>query len=608
MRSRTCVLALSLCFASTSIANLPWETPNLAGYRTTATAVKAKTDGKVMRTTSRIGFLGLVTTQDKNAFVVQEIAESSPAALGGVQVGDVVLSLDGKKPKDQNAWRNQIQGMEPGATVKVEILRGGKKQKLDVKVGATSRPKLLADERPVMGITLGDATPEGVAIRRVTDASPASTAGLKAGDVITKLDGLALIDPARLESFLDEKAPGVSVTVNYVREGVSAVAKVVLGEPAQGTGAAQTFSARNVWKKDVYKLAIIGIDYADVKHNEKITKEAWADSLFSSGKYTETSATGEKVYGSLNDFYQEVSSKAFRIEGKVFDWVQLTKNRMDYQEGNGTGQRSRTMLFGETLTALTTRDGENALDGYDGVFFLFAGGRVQTSRGSVYWPHRSSYRFKNKNLPYFIIQEGGTRMTDISVMAHEFGHLIGLPDLYARPENPGSEGLGTWCLMSNQTGAGRPQHPSAWCKIQLGWLTPTVIDPAVPQKLILGPISGSNTECYKVLLRPDGGEYLLLENRRKTGFDTSLSAEGMLVWHVVGNTPTLIESHGVEGPSGPRVHLNSVPFPSESNNSFTPFTTPSSRAKLGGGSPVNITNIRQLEDGRVTFWIGYDME
>ena len=162
--------------------------------------------------------------------------------------------------------------------------------------------------------------------------------------------------------------------------------------------------------------------------------------------------------------------------------------------------------------------------------------------------------------------------------------------------------------MSSQARGGRPQHFSAWCKEQLGWLKPAVIDPSVKQKLILGPVEGSANECLKVLVKQDGSEYFLLENRRKTGFDKSVPAEGLLIWRVIGNRPTLEESHGVAGPFGPRTYLSSVPYPSKSNNSFTPFTTPSSRSQLGGGLPVFITNIRKLADGRVAFEIGYEFE
>ena len=152
-------------------------------------------------------------------------------------------------------------------------------------------------------------------------------------------------------------------------------------------------------------------------------------------------------------------------------------------------------------------------------------------------------------------------MADISVFCHEFGHMLGLPDLYARPENPGMEGSGVWSAMANQVGRGRPQHFCAWSKEKLGWIKPTVIDPTVKQKLILGPVEDSPKECYKVLVRPDGSEYFLLENRRKKGFDTSLPAEGLLIWRVVGNRPILEESHGVEGPAGPRMFLDKVPYP-----------------------------------------------
>jgi hypothetical protein len=170
------------------------------------------------------------------------------------------------------------------------------------------------------------------------------------------------------------------------------------------------------------------------------------------------------------------------------------------------------------------------------------------------------------------------------------------------------EGLGVWCAMANQAGNGRPQHFSAWSKERLGWVKPTTIDPAVKQKLVLAPVEDSPKECFKVLVRPDGSEYLLLENRKKKGFDQSLPAEGLLIWRVVGNRPVLQESHGVEGASGPRVFLNAVPYPSPANDAFTPFTTPSSRSQLGGGLPVYITNIRKLPDGRVAFHVGYEYQ
>lgn len=362
------------------------------------------------------------------------------------------------------------------------------------------------------------------------------------------------------------------------------------------------------WRKPTYNLAIIGVEYPDVKHNPKVTDKDWEDSMFSLGKYTDKSATGQTVYGSMNDYYKELSYGTFKVEGKFVGWYEASKKRMDYSSGSGTSAGEKKALLTEALELYTKKAGKDALKEFDGVFFLYAGGRVQTTRGGLYWPHRANVSFGGRSLPYFIVQEGGTAMNDISVFCHEFGHMLGLPDLYARPELPGSEGVGQWCAMSNQIGNGRPQHFSAWSKEVLGWVKPTVIDPAVRQKLILSPIETDPTQCFKIKVRPDGSEYLLLEVRKKTGWDEKLPGEGLLIWRVVNNKPVLEESHGVEGARGPNIHLSSVPFPSAANDSFTPYTLPSSKSQLGGGAAVHITNIRRLPDGRVTFHIGYDYQ
>ncbi len=63
--------------------------------------------------------------------------------------------------------------------------------------------------------------------------------------------------------------------------------------------------------------------------------------------------------------------------------------------------------------------------------------------------------------------------TEVSTFIHEFGHSIGLPDLYARTS---SNGTGGWDAMSSTTDP-LPQNLSAWSRIMLGWLRPQVIVP-----------------------------------------------------------------------------------------------------------------------------------
>ena len=474
-----------------------------------------------------------------------------------------------------------------------------------------------------LGVVVGEKGGKTV-VEVVAPDSPAETAGLKEGDVITKFGDEKVTSALMLKDALRAKVAGDTVALTVARgtktETVSAKLKATstpmsaeTGVGMGGKGGAAGWNDRlpRSWRKPTYNLAIIGIEYPDVKHNPKIADKDWEDSMFSLGSYTDKSATGQQVFGSMNDYYKELSYNTFKVEGKFVGWVEVKKKRAEYDGGVGAGAegRSKLALLTEALEKYTAEKGKDALKEFDGVFFLYAGGRVQgVSRASLYWPHRANVSFGGRSLPYFIVQEGGTSMNDISVFCHEFGHMLGLPDLYARPEQPGSEGVGQWCAMSNQIGGGRPQHFSAWSKEVLGWVKPTVIDPAVKQKLILSPIETDPTQCFKIKARPDGSEYFLLEVRKKVGWDEKLPGEGLLIWRVVNNKPILEESHGVEGARGPNIHLSSVPYPSAANDSFTPYTTPSSKCQLGGGAPVHITNIRRLPDGRVTFHVGYDFQ
>ncbi|WP_020468608.1 M6 family metalloprotease domain-containing protein [Zavarzinella formosa] len=578
-------------------------------FKTPATARTTTVKRGSTTAVNQPGFLGVhVETASPNQLVVRDIQPASPGQKAGLLVGDIITKLDDRSDLTPELFRSLLHSREPDETVKITVKRPDGLKELTAKLGGTSKPMKLGAARIILGVRLADRDDGmGATIDQITPASPASKAGLKEGDILLKVDGNGITMQSRLADLLAEHKAGDEVKLLFNRNGREVEAKATLAaEETRVERKGQNWDDRlaGYWKKDTYRIAIIGIDFQDVKHNPKVTAKDWEDSLFTKGTFTQTNATGQKVYGSLNDYYREQSFGKLKVEGKVFEWVVMPKNRMDY--GQGTNANTKTELLKETLDKLVARDGKDTLKNFDGVFFLYAGDGATRNRGNIYWPHRANITYDGKRLPYFIMQAGATKMSNISTMCHEFGHMLGLPDLYARPENPGSEGVGIWCAMSNQIGNGRPQHFSAWCKEQLEWIKPAVIDPTVRQKLILGPIEDSPTECFKILVRPDGSEYFLLENRRRKGFDSDLAAEGLLIWRVVQNKPILEEAHGVEGPAGPRVFLNSVPFPSPANQSFTPYTTPSSRSMLGGGLPVHLTNITKRPDGKITFLIGYE--
>jgi len=614
---RSCLgLAFFLALGLTVLA----AEPDLSEYRTVETALATKivrvAGGNVA---PKPVFLGVSVAGDaKGQLTVTEVAGDSPAAKAGVQSGDLIRKFDGREVTEE-IFTELLKAKVPGDTIKLALLRQEKPMEATATLtplsqplppeaprggrpagGRGSRPMGPGQQRAVLGVQVESAKQgKGVVIEEIVPDSSAAKAKLKVGEVILKVDNVPIDSRDKLIEVLGQRKPEETVTLTLLLAEKEVDFKIQLGVEGRLAGG---FGRNRYWSKPDYKLAIICIEYPDVKHNSKVPPKAWDEALFSRGTYTKTSPTGQTVFGSMADYYHEQSYATLKVEGKVFDYVEASKKRMDYSTGD------RTALLNEAVEKLLKRDGKDALKDFDGLVFIYAGERPRIARGSLYWPHRASFNYKGKSWPYFICEEGGTRMGNISVYCHEFGHMLGLPDLYARPENPGMEGVGVWCAMANQLGNGRPQHFSAWSKEKLGWIKPTVIDPSVKQKLILAPIEDNPKECFKVLARPDGSEYFLLENRKKKGFDSNLPAEGLLVWRVIGDRPILEESHGVAGPSGPNRFLDSVPFPSPANDAFTPYTMPSSRSQLPGGMSVSITNIRRLPDGKVTFHIGYEYQ
>jgi immune inhibitor A len=134
----------------------------------------------------------------------------------------------------------------------------------------------------------------------------------------------------------------------------------------------------------------------------------------------------------------------------------------------------------------------------------------------------------------------------VGVFAHEFSHVLGLPDLYDYGYD--SEGVGIFSLMAggsygrdmqNRNYSGNsPVHPDAWSKTYLGYVDP--IEVTRNQSLNLRPVT-EFPDIYKIDVPGSGGrEYFLLENRQQTGFDAGLeynldgkNLHGLVVYHVV---------------------------------------------------------------------------
>ena len=140
-------------------------------------------------------------------------------------------------------------------------------------------------------------------------------------------------------------------------------------------------------------------------------------------------------------------------------------------------------------------------------------------------------------------QRGHTFSVTAATMCHEFGHIMGLVDLFDQSSvaadgqlDPAedSAGIGRWGLMGLGTlGWGVEDGPnafSAWSLAQLGWVEVVEVTEPTRDLMIEDMIQGGR--IYKIPLTRE--EYFLLENRQAAGsyYNRNVPASGLLIWHV----------------------------------------------------------------------------
>ena len=124
-------------------------------------------------------------------------------------------------------------------------------------------------------------------------------------------------------------------------------------------------------------------------------------------------------------------------------------------------------------------------------------------------------------------------LVGIGTIAHEFGHLLGMPDIYV---NEGYS-VGNWDIMAGGAWASGQYFPtdfSAYTKNALGWIQPEELyADRDGETFTLKPSTQGKTNYFKVKTRYSQ-DYFLLENRTKNinGNDIAVPAEGMLIWHL----------------------------------------------------------------------------
>lgn len=370
-----------------------------------------------------------------------------------------------------------------------------------------------------------------------------------------------------------------------------------------------------------WRALVILVDFADQPATGLYNEAEFDEMLFSTGVFPT---------GSMKDFYDENSYGNFQLQGDVVGWLRMPQPYSYYCNQDGVPGTSDDYGFGSypNNAARLYEDAIAAADPLvdfgqyangrtrvEGVFVVHSGpGAESTGNASDIWSHKSS-----RVVPTNDGISVGTytmepellygQMSTMGVFAHEFGHSLDLPDLYDTDYS--SRGVGRWCLMAggswNDTGR-TPAHYSAWCKKFLGWVTSTELTADEAGKLL--PPADANAVHWR--FRGGGhaaGEYFLLENRRRAGFDAALPGEGLLLWHVDGQISGNSNESCGPGASHPKVRLvqadglcdleNDVdsgdggdPFPGSSGaTSVGTLGDPSTQAYSGQKSGLRLDNI-----------------
>jgi len=336
--------------------------------------------------------------------------------------------------------------------------------------------------------------------------------------------------------------------------------------------------------------------------------------------------------GTVRDYYQEASYGQLDIVTvnlpSALGWRRAPQPYA-YYVGDGYGTDSpypnNTQKLCEDLVDLVDpivdfSQYDNNGDGWvDAVMIVHAGrGAEFTGSSSDIWSHKWSIAPRSKDgvnvSDYTIMPEYWNTPGDmtIGVFCHELGHVFGLPDLYDTDGT--SYGTGYWSVMSSGSWNGSmgnsPSHPDAWCRTQLGWLTPTVIGSNMTGVSI--PAVENTATAYRLWTSGAAGDqYFLIENRQKTGYDAYLPGAGLLIWHIDNTVPhnnyEWYPSHTEYGHY--KVALEQAdnlyqlekrqsygntgdPFPgSTSNTSFSPTSAPNSNSYTASNSFVAVTNI-----------------
>ena len=214
----------------------------------------------------------LKLSADRGVEVVGVEADS-PAARAGLQEHDVIATFDGQTVEGRVQFRRLVRETPPGRSVSLGVSRDGNAQTIDVVIGERNEegdknvrvfaaphplppstfempdfnfhfvsPEEMDMRTPLLGINAEDldgqlgayfGAPEGhgVLVREVRKGTPADKAGLKAGDVIARVDDKPVKSLHELRADLRDKSDQKSVNLGVIRKGSAMTLPIEIEKP-----------------------------------------------------------------------------------------------------------------------------------------------------------------------------------------------------------------------------------------------------------------------------------------------------------------------------------------------------------------------------------------
>lgn len=168
--------------------------------------------------------------------LVAQVMDNGPAAKGGLKVGDVILSVNGKPVVMSADLPHLIGAMKPGTKAELSVVRAGERKTLTVAVGNLPEDDALVAMQsgegaeqisPRLGVRVTELTteqkksldvPAGVVITQVMNG-PAALIGLRTGDIITHLGNQAVESARSFVKVAAELPANRSVSMRVLRQG-----------------------------------------------------------------------------------------------------------------------------------------------------------------------------------------------------------------------------------------------------------------------------------------------------------------------------------------------------------------------------------------------------